>query len=113
MHVLFDLFIIALAVLMVIGNWVVFTKANKPGWTCLVPIYNLIVVLDIIGRPRWWLFLLMIPLANFVFLVIVFLDLAKAFGKGTGFGVGLLLLGFIFFPILAFGEARYAGAPLR
>ena len=36
---------------------------------------------------------------------------AKAFGKGTGYGIGLAFLGFIFFPMLGFSDATYTGAP--
>jgi hypothetical protein len=103
----------AFFVLMIISAWKVFEKAGKPGWACLIPIYNLIVMLEIVDRPWWWLFLLLIPLVNMVFAVILCVDLAKAFGQGAAFGIGLLLLGFIFYPILAFGDASYVGAPSR
>jgi len=103
----------AFFVLMIISAWKVFEKAGKPGWACLIPIYNLIVMLEIVDRPWWWLFLLLIPLVNMVFAVILCVDLAKAFGQGAVFGIGLLLLGFIFYPILAFGDASYVGAPSR
>jgi hypothetical protein len=103
----------AVFVLMIVSAWKVFEKAGKPGWACLIPIYNLIVMLEIVDRPWWWLFLLLIPLVNLVFAVILCIDLAKAFDQGAAFGIGLLLLGFIFYPILAFGDASYVGAPAR
>ncbi len=103
----------AVFVLMIISAWKVYEKADKPGWACLIPIYNLIVMLEIVDRPWWWLFFLLIPLVNLVFAVILCIDLAKAFGQGAAFGIGLLLLGFIFYPILAFGDASYVGAPAR
>jgi Family of unknown function (DUF5684) len=101
----------AIFVLMIVSGWKIFTKANKPGWACLIPVYNILVALEIVDRPWWWLFLLLIPLVNLVFAVILCIDLAKAFGQGAAFGIGLLLLGFIFQPILAFGDAQYLGAP--
>jgi hypothetical protein len=103
--------LIYLAVLAVViaGFWKVFTKAGKPGWACIVPFYNLIVMLEIVGRPIWWLVLFLIPFVNFVIAIIVSIDMAKAFGKGTGFGIGLAFLPFIFYPILGFGNARYHG----
>jgi len=104
---------LALFVLMIASAWIIFTKAGKPGWACLIPIYNIIVMLDVVGRPWWWLLLLLIPLVNIAIAVILCIDLAKAFGKGAGFGIGILLLGFIFYPILAFGDAQYEGAPQR
>ncbi|MBN1326558.1 MAG: signal peptidase I, partial [Candidatus Cloacimonetes bacterium] len=84
-------------------------KAGKPGWGCIIPIYNVILQMEIAGRPGWWFLLMFIPGVNIVISIIVLLDIAKAFGKGTGFGIGLILLGFIFFPILAFGDAKYIG----
>ena len=96
-------------IVMIASIWKVFVKAGKPGWACIVPIYNAIVILEIAGRPLWWIILMLIPFVNFVIAIIVMIDLAKRFGKGTGFGVGLALLGFIFFPILGFGPARYQG----
>jgi uncharacterized membrane protein YoaK (UPF0700 family) len=90
--------------------WKVFAKAGEPGWAAIIPIYNVIVFLKIAGRPWWWVFLLLIPLVNIIVGIIASLDVAKAFGKGAGFGVGLALLGVIFYPILAFGDAKYVRA---
>jgi hypothetical protein len=101
------LMLLAICVLMIVSVWKVFTKANRPGWACLIPIYNFIVLLEILKRPWWWMFLLFIPIVNLGFALLMCIDLAKAFGKGMGFGFGILLLGFIFYPILAFGNARY------
>lgn len=89
--------------------WRVFIKAGKPGWAAIVPIYNILVELEIVGRPWWWLLLMFVPVVNVVIGIIVLLDLAKVFGKSSGFGVGLIFLAFIFIPILAFGDARYLG----
>jgi hypothetical protein len=90
--------------------WKVFVKAGKPGWAAIVPIYNIIVLLEIVGKPLWWVVLFLIPVVSLVASIIVFIDLAKAFGKGAGFGVGLAFLPFIFFPILGLGEAKFLGA---
>ncbi|MDT4965989.1 MAG: hypothetical protein QOJ64_726 [Acidobacteriota bacterium] len=89
------------------GMWKVFTKAGQPGWAVLIPVYNFIVLARVAGRPDWWFLLMVIPPINIIFLFIVFINIAKNFGRGAGFGVGLLLLSFIFFPILGFGSARY------
>ncbi len=102
---------VAVIVLVIAGLWKTFTKAGEPGWAAIIPIYNYIVLLKIIGRPIWWIILLLIPFVNFVVLIIMMIDLAKAFGKGTGFGIGLVFLSFIFIPILGFGDAQYQGAP--
>ncbi|MEN6572178.1 MAG: DUF5684 domain-containing protein [Anaerolineaceae bacterium] len=90
-------------------SWKIFEKAAKPGWASIIPIYNTIVGLEIIGRPWWWLFLLLIPIVDIVIGIIMVFELAKVFGRGTGFGFGLLLLPFIFIPILALDDSRYLG----
>ncbi|CAM3159098.1 DUF5684 domain-containing protein [Rariglobus hedericola] len=95
------------------GVWKVFTKAGQPGWASLIPIYNLYIMIKITGREGWWLLLFFIPFVNVVIAIIIAIDLAKVFGKGTGFGLGLAFLGFIFYPILGFGSATYQGAPVK
>lgn len=100
---------LAVVIGIIAGVWKVFTKAGKPGWACLIPIYNIVVMLQIVGRPLWWLILLIIPIVGIVVAFIVSIDMAKSFGKGTGFGIGLALLGFIFYPMLGFGDAKYQG----
>jgi hypothetical protein len=88
---------LAVVLLMVISMWKVFTKAGKPGWAAIVPLYNIIVLIQIAGKPLWWII---------IYPFIVF-PLAGKFGKGAGFGLGLLILPFIFWPMLAFGSATY------
>jgi hypothetical protein len=99
-----------IVVLAIAGLWKTFAKAGKPGWGAIIPIYNAILLLEIAGRPIWWIILFFIPLVNLVVGIIVGIDVARNFGKGTGFGLGLALLGFIFYPILGFGDARYQPA---
>ncbi|HLG42168.1 MAG TPA: DUF5684 domain-containing protein [Planctomycetota bacterium] len=94
-------------VLIIASFWKVFTKAGQPGWASIVPIYNLIVLIQISGRPLWFFVLFFIPVANLIAIILIMIDIAKKFGKGPGFGLGLALLGIIFFPILAFGDAQY------
>lgn len=106
--VFFIIIALGLSILMIISMWKIYVKAGKPGWGSIIPIYNLILLLEIVRRPGWWLILLLIvPVANLVCSIIMLFDLAKSFGKGTGFGFGLLFLGVIFYPILAFGDAEY------
>lgn len=90
--------------------WVTFEKAGRPGWASLIPIYNGVVILQIAGKPWWWIFLYLIPVVNLLIAVLTMIAFAEKFGMGMGFGLGLLFLGFIFFPILAFGDARYRAA---
>ena len=102
-------FYVAVVVLVIIGLWKMFEKAGQPGWAAIIPFYNLYVLLQIAGRPGWWLILVFIPFVNLVIMLLLSLDIAKSFGKGTGFGIGLFFLVFIFYPILGFGDAKYLG----
>ena len=98
---------LAIVVLVLAGFWKTFEKAGKPGWGAIVPIYNIVLMLQIAGKPIWWLILLFIPIVNFIIIILVSIDIAKNFGKGVGFGLGLAFFSFIFYPILGFGDARY------
>ena len=94
-------------VLMVAAMWKIFAKAGQPGWAAIVPIYNWIVWCKIVGRPTWWVLLVLLCFP--IFFIILSIDLAKSFGKSGGFAVGLILLPIIFLPILGFGSAAYQG----
>ena len=98
-----------LALVEIVAYWKIFTKAGKPGWASIIPIYNVLVLLKIVGKPWGWIFLFLIPIVNIVFAVWTINMLSKSFGKSEGFTVGLLLLGIIFYPILGFGSAKYLG----
>jgi Family of unknown function (DUF5684) len=105
------LVVLAIIAVMIVAVWKVFTKAGEPGWAALIPIYNIIVYLRIAGKPLWWIILLIIPFVNFIIALFVSLGLAKNFGKGTGFGIGLWLLSPIFILILAFDDSKYQRQP--
>lgn len=100
---------LGVTVAIVAALWKVFAKAGKPGWACLIPIYNVIVLLQIIGRPWWYVIFLFIPGANIVLGVILAFGTARSFGQGWPFAIGIVLLPFVFIPILGFGGARYIG----
>jgi hypothetical protein len=104
---------VGIGLIVLVALWRVFTKAGRPGWAALIPIYNVVVLLEIAGRPWWWLVLLFIPIVNLVVSVVYAIDLAKSFGRGVGFGLGLAFLSGIFFMILGFGSARYRGPAAR
>lgn len=98
----------AVGLLVIISQWKIFTKAGKPGWAAIIPIYNLIVLLEIIGKPLWWIVLLLIPFVNIVIYIIMALELGKVFGKSGGWSfVFLILLSPIGYPWLAFGKDQY------
>ncbi len=98
---------LVLAIIMIVGMWKVFTKAGKPGWAAIVPIYNIIVILEIAGKPVWWIILFLIPCVNLIMAILTYMGLAKNFGKSEAYGLGLAFLPFIFFPLLGFSDAKY------
>lgn len=104
-----SLIYLAIIVLVIAGIWKTFSKAGQPGWAAIIPIYNMIVLLQVAQKPIWWIILMFIPLVNVVVWILVAIEVAKQFDKGAGFGLGLAFLGFIFFPILGFGSAQYGG----
>ncbi len=106
---IFMIFWLALIVLIIAGMWKTFAKAGQPGWAAIIPIYNVYVLCKIGGRPGWWLILFFIPIVNIVIPAIISIDVARAFGKSVLFGIGLWLLGIVFYPILGFGDAQYQG----
>ena len=110
---IFSLVAMIASVLMIIGLWKVFTKAGKPGWASLVPIYNMVVMMQIVGRPEWQVVLMFLPFAHIYISIVLPLDLAKSFGKTTGFGVLMIFFPAIMNPILAFGSSRYVGPVMR
>ncbi len=100
---------LAIMVFMIASVWKVFVKAGKPGWAVLIPIYNFIVLIEIVGKPTWWVILLFVTFVNYIILIWITNLLSKSFGKDVGFTLGLLFLGFIFYPVLGFGSAEYQG----
>lgn len=104
--VFFLLFLLVLG-LVIAGMWKVFTKAGQPGWASLVPIFNFYVLIKIADRPGWWIVLCFIPLVSLIPAIIVPYEVGQKFGKGLGFGLGLVFLPFVFFPILGFSSATY------
>jgi hypothetical protein len=102
---------VAVLVVIIAGIWKMFTKAGEPGWACIVPIYNIIVMLRIAGMPLWWLIVMLIPLVSIIPAFMLPFKTAERFGKGAGFAIGMIFLPFIFYPILGFGDARYTPPP--
>lgn len=91
-------------VLMLVSFWVIFTKAGEPGWASVVPIYNIWVLIRIVGRPWWFILLLLIPLVGAFIWFLILWDLAKRYNYGVLMGLGLYFIPFICFPYLAFAS---------
>lgn len=103
------IFYLLFVIVVIAAMWRVYQKAEQPGWACLIPFYNVYIMLKIAGKPGWWLLLFFIPLVNVVFIIWTYNMISKSFGKDEGFTVGLVLLSFVFWPILGFGSATYLG----
>lgn len=103
------IFGIMATVVEIVGAWFMFEKAGEPGWAAIIPIYNYLIGIKIAGKPWWYLLLMLIPFVNLIIYIIILDGLAKSFGKGSGFTLGLFFFRFIFIPILGFGNSVYSG----
>lgn len=100
---------LVISVLSIVAMWIIFKKAGQAGWKCLIPIYNTYTLVKIVDGNGWKFLLLLIPIVNIIYAIMLVFRMAKSFGKGLGFGFGLLFLNTIFMLILAFGKAQYVG----
>jgi hypothetical protein len=105
--------IIAVTALMIISMWKIFDKAGKPGWASIIPIYNLVVMVQIAGKPDWWILLMFVPFVNIIVGIMIVVGMAEKFGKGTGFALGMIFLPLFFYPILAFDGSVYEGRDIE
>ena len=103
------IFLVAFAIFIIAAMWKVFEKAGQPGWAAIIPIYNIYIMTKIGGKPGYWTLLCLIPFVNLIFMIWLYNMVSKSFGKDEGFTAGLIILGFIFWPILGFGSAKYLG----
>lgn len=106
---IFMIGILAFAVLMLAAQWVIFSKAGKPGWYAIIPILNTVALVNIAGKPWYWIIGLFIPFVSIIVAILLLHGLSTNFGKGALFTLGLLFLSPIFLLILAFGDAEYVG----
>jgi hypothetical protein len=100
---------LAFIVLSIAGLWCIFVKAGEEGWKAIIPIWNTLITLKIIGRQWWWIILLLIPIVNIIVWIVIANDLSKSFERGIGTTLGLIFLEPIFVMILGFGSAEYKG----
>ncbi len=118
---IFLLFMLILSVIAIAGMWKVYTKAGEAGWAVLIPIYNIYVLARIGDKPGWMGIAACLvgfipiagPIIELVLFIIISIGVARTFGKGALFGLGLCFLSFIFYPILGFGSSRVTGAEAK
>lgn len=108
-NLLFSCVGVILFIAVIAGMWLMFQKAGEAGWKSIIPIYNVWVLMEIIGRPGWWVILYFIPVVGFVVWIIAMIDLAKSFDRGNGFAIGLIFLPYLFYPLLGFSDMQYYG----
>jgi hypothetical protein len=101
---------VALYIAVIVGMWKVFVKAGIAGWWSLVPIANLWFLAKICGLPGWAGLLVFVPFAGLLFSCYLTYLLGRAFGKSVPYIVGMILLPFIFVPLLGWGRDEYRGA---
>jgi len=76
------------------------------SWWGWVPILNIILLIQIAGKPIWWIILFFIPLANIIFMIMVLVGVCNARGK-SGWLVIMIFIPIVnlaFYPYLAFSD---------
>ncbi len=106
---IFFVTVLVTSILVIIAQWRIYEKAGQPGWAAIIPFFNFYILLKIVGKPGWWLLWMFVPIANAVVAIWTTNLLSKSFGKDVGFTIMLLILPWIFYPILGFGKAEYQG----
>lgn len=106
-YMLLIVILIAEYVLIYVSYWCMFRKAGRKSWPAVVPILNSLMLLDIAGKPWWYIFFLPIQFLN----LLVYIDLARAFGKSIGWAFGLSLIPIVFLPILGLSKNIYYQRP--
>lgn len=99
--------VVGILILMYASLWKIFTKAGKPGWAAIIPIYNAMVMAEIAEKPSWWGLLTLIPYVGMIWGIWILNRMIKRFGKGVGYTIATLFFGIITLPMLAFGDATY------
>jgi len=102
---------VAFIVLMIASLWKLFDKGGQKGWCAIIPILNIVVLIKLVHKELWWIILFLIPCVNIIAVIVIYFNVAKAFGKGAGYGIGTIILPWIFIPILAFGKSQYVLQP--
>ncbi|NNL81460.1 MAG: signal peptidase I [Flavobacteriaceae bacterium] len=92
-----------------LATWKLYIKAGRKAWEAFIPVYNAVVLMQIIRRPRWWVFLLFLPIINLIMLPVVWVEIARSFGKKTYLDtfLAVVLLGFYSFYLNYFIEVEY------
>ncbi len=74
------IFFLAVQVIHFLGTWKLYVKAGRKAWEAAIPVYNGIVLMDIIKRPKWWIILLFIPVVNLLMFPVIWIETIRTFG---------------------------------
>ena len=90
------IFILLVQVIHGIGTWKLYVKGGRKAWEAFIPVYNGIVLMQIINRPKWWILLLFIPVINLFLFPIIWIETLRTFGKKSTVDMvlGVVTLGF-------------------
>lgn len=88
------LFIAIVQLIHFFGTWKLYQKAGFKSWQAAIPVYNAIVLMQIINRPKWWVVMLFIPIINLIIFPVVWVEIARSFGKNSTTDTQLTLLSF-------------------
>tara|TARA_B110000444_G_C18851398_1_gene605939 strand:- start:5141 stop:6841 length:1701 start_codon:yes stop_codon:yes gene_type:complete len=91
------IFILGIQVIHFLGTWKLYAVAGKKSWKALVPIYNALILMDIIKRPRWWVILLFMPGINIMMFGVIWIETIKSFGKKSTLQSILVLISLGFY----------------
>ncbi len=103
----YGVFTVVLAILLIIAYWKIFEKAGEPGWKSIIPLYSTYTMYKMVFSSGWFFLLEVIPVVGFVVRIVRSNRLAKAFGHGLGFTLGLIFLPSIFMLILGFNKDEF------
>ena len=103
------LFFLIIQVLHFLGTYKLYEKAGRKSWEAIIPVYNAIVLMQIIRRPKWWVILLFIPIINLMMFPVIWVETLRSFGKNTSKDtlLGILTLGFYVFLVNFDPKLRY------
>lgn len=103
----FGITLLIFTIINIVAFWQIFEKAGQKGWKSIIPVYNLIMLFHILGKPWWWILFLLLPGLHFIVPIWMVILLGNRFGKSDLFIIGMQLFGFVMIPILAFDTSKY------
>jgi len=103
------IFILVVQVIHFFGTWKLYVKAGRKAWEALIPVYNAIVLMQIIRRPKWWVILLFIPIINLLMFPVIWVETIRSYGRNSlaETWLAIITLGFYIFYVNYALEVTY------